>query len=214
MEQIQIKRNFTQGSLAPSSKDLSTRSAHTGRACESSLVETFLRGSGFWPCAFLGLPLLASLFLPMLSQISLDASFQGRDSMTLYMNATTTGYSFSPEPSPLEGKQEANGGQGAGTGDALTNYLGQIIARVEQHKRYPRRERMEGIEGSVRLQFTVGKDGSVQNLQIVKPSSISSFNAEALETVKRASPFPAIPTDLKRSTMIVPVKLIFELERE
>jgi TonB family protein len=99
----------------------------------------------------------------------------------------------------------AGGGTGTGLGGGGTtglkgipaadygNYLNQIKKRVESVWKYP--DNISGVQ-KVAIRFALDRAGKL-TLSEVLESSDSRLNASALEAVKRASPFPAIPESLK-----------------
>jgi len=99
----------------------------------------------------------------------------------------------------------AGGGTGVGTGGGgvtglkgipaadYSNYLNQLKKRVESVWRYP--ENVTGVQ-KVAIRFALDRAGKL-TLSEVLESSDTRLNASALEAIKRASPFPAIPESLK-----------------
>lgn len=99
----------------------------------------------------------------------------------------------------------AGGGTGAGTGGGgvtglkgisaadYGSYLNQLKKRVESVWRYP--DNVTGVQ-KVAIRFALDRAGRL-TLSEVLESSDARLNASALEAIKRASPFPAIPESLK-----------------
>jgi TonB family protein len=97
------------------------------------------------------------------------------------------------------------GGTGSGTGGGsatglkgipaadYSNYLNQLKRRVESVWKYP--ENVTGVH-KVAIRFALDRAGKL-TLSEVMESSDSRLNASALEAIRRASPFPAIPESLK-----------------
>ena len=99
----------------------------------------------------------------------------------------------------------AGGGTGTGSGGGsatglkglsnadFNNYLNQLKRRVESVWRYP--DNVNGVQKVV-IRFALDRAGKL-TLSEVLESSDSRLNASALEAIRRASPFPAIPESLK-----------------
>jgi len=99
----------------------------------------------------------------------------------------------------------AGGGTGRGSGGGsatglkglsnadFNNYLNQLKRRVESVWRYP--DNVNGVQKVV-IRFALDRAGKL-TLSEVLESSDSRLNASALEAIRRASPFPAIPESLK-----------------
>ncbi len=99
----------------------------------------------------------------------------------------------------------AGGGTGVGSGGGgitglkgipaadYSSYLNILKKRVEAVWRYP--DNVTGVQ-KVAIRFALDRAGKL-TLSEVLESSDSRLNASALEAIKRASPFPAIPESLK-----------------
>jgi TonB family protein len=99
----------------------------------------------------------------------------------------------------------AGGGTGTGSGGGsatglkgtsnadFNNYLNQIKRRVESVWKYP--DNVTGVQ-KVAIRFALDRAGKL-TLSEVLDSSDSRLNASALEAIRQASPFPAIPESLK-----------------
>lgn len=62
-------------------------------------------------------------------------------------------------------------------------------------------------KGSVVVSFTISANGGVVNLKIRKSSGKPAVDKGALDVIRKASPFPAIPPEEKRTSwpMVVPM---------
>ncbi len=99
----------------------------------------------------------------------------------------------------------AGGGTGSGSGGGgitglkgipaadYGNYLNQLKKRVESVWKYP--DNISGVQ-KVAIRFILDRAGKL-TLSEVLESSDSRLNASALEAIRGASPFPAIPENLK-----------------
>jgi len=92
---------------------------------------------------------------------------------------------------------------------AVSNYPGKIVSKLRRALRYPAAARREGLRGEVQVAFTVSASGGVGGVRIVRSSGSSVLDKAALETVRRAAPFPAIPADAGRSSWPFTVPLAF-----
>lgn len=99
----------------------------------------------------------------------------------------------------------AGGGTGTGTGGGsatglrgqsntdFNHYLNQLKKRVESVWKYP--DNVTGVQ-KVAIRFALDRAGRL-TLSEVLESSDARLNSSALEAMRRASPFPAIPESLK-----------------
>lgn len=67
---------------------------------------------------------------------------------------------------------------------------------------YPRIARKMGWEGKVVISFVIKEDGSVDNIRVVESCGNNVLDKDAIETVKRAVPFPKPPV---RAEIVIPV---------
>ena len=104
------------------------------------------------------------------------------------------------------GTGPAGGGTGAGAGGGggttglkgipaadYGSYLNQLKKRVESVWKYP--DNVTGVQ-KVAIRFALDRAGKL-TLSEVMESSDARLNASALEAIRRASPFPAMPESLK-----------------
>ncbi len=85
-------------------------------------------------------------------------------------------------------------------------YIDLVYEKVEENKFYPELEKQRGHQGEVNVKFIILKNGSVRDLQIVKKSSYRYLNESAIETVRSAVPFPDLPENLKKLTVIISIE--------
>ncbi|MEP2760548.1 MAG: energy transducer TonB, partial [Hyphomicrobiales bacterium] len=110
-------------------------------------------------------------------------------------------------------RSNANGQANAKTNDggtkARSNYKGKVVAKLRRAKRYPKQARREKLTGSVRVTFTISKNGSVSGVRVSRSSGHPILDKAALDMVRRASPMPKFPKDMKRTRMSLHVPVQF-----
>jgi protein TonB len=75
--------------------------------------------------------------------------------------------------------------------------LTQIRLKIERVKYYPSIAKRQNLEGRPEVAFKLTRDGSIAVLEITKSSGIQMLDDAALETIKRASPFPYYEGEIK-----------------
>lgn len=102
---------------------------------------------------------------------------------------------------------------GAGLGGAeMEAYQEMVRARIEREKKYPPQARRRQEEGRVTLHFTVGSDGRLANLSVVRSSRSQALDEAAQEAVRRGAPYPAPPGHLLvGGGMALEITIAFEL---
>jgi len=73
---------------------------------------------------------------------------------------------------------------------------------IQKNISYPRLARKMGWEGKVVVSFVICEDGTVVNIKIIKSSGFALLDKNAVESIKKAVPFPSPPI---RAELVVPV---------
>lgn len=97
----------------------------------------------------------------------------------------------------------------AGTShESVENWHGLLLGHLGRHRRYPRQAERRGEQGVSYVRFDVDHHGRVANPVIARGSGIAALDAEALATVRRASPVPPPPDTLpdEVENVVVPVE--------
>lgn len=67
---------------------------------------------------------------------------------------------------------------------------------------YPMAARMAELKGTVRLQFVLQKDGTINSIKVIKTSSSKVLDDAALATLQSISPVTAVIPLVKKSTIL------------
>ncbi|MCP3475628.1 energy transducer TonB [Bradyrhizobium sp. CCGUVB1N3] len=70
-------------------------------------------------------------------------------------------------------------------------YNALVFGHLQRFKRYP--SAAHGAAGTVVVQFALDRDGKVVTSVVTKSSGNNALDREAIETLRRASPFPVFP---------------------
>ncbi len=102
---------------------------------------------------------------------------------------TNSGQSFGRSAGPRQG-------EGSGTvGNNIV--LAEIRRRIEAAKRYPMMARKRGVTGVASVSFKITPRGSITSLQLAQSSGATVLDRAALDTVRRAAPFPFYPQPIQ-----------------
>ncbi len=74
---------------------------------------------------------------------------------------------------------------------------------IQQNVIYPRQARMMGWQGRVILSFTINADGRVEGITVKESSGFALLDKKAIETVRKAAPFPSPPVPAELTIPIV-----------
>lgn len=78
---------------------------------------------------------------------------------------------------------------------ARVRYEELLFAWMNRHKQYPMLARRRGLEGSGSVRVRIDRDGRVVDRSIQRSTGELMLDRAALDMVRRASPFPAVPDD-------------------
>lgn len=97
--------------------------------------------------------------------------------------------------------------------DQSRNQYGSLLSReIAKHKNYPKIAQMRGWQGDVSVDILIDGNGNVLSSKIHTSSGFESLDKQALEMVKKASPFPLPPVALRAKPFNVLVPVSFRLE--
>ncbi len=103
--------------------------------------------------------------------------------------------------------------QSAAGNAAVSNYPGKVVSKLRRAQRYPSEAKRKKQQGEAWVAFTVSANGGVGGVRLMRSSGSPVIDKAAVETVRRAAPFPAIPKDAGRSSWPFAVPLMFALNR-
>jgi TonB family protein len=95
---------------------------------------------------------------------------------------------------------------------SLEDYSDLISKKISKNLLYPKLAQMRGWKGTVIADLEIDSKGLVISVKIKKSSAYEILDNEALEMIKRASPFPAPPDNLRGKNFNVLVPISFKLE--
>lgn len=114
---------------------------------------------------------------------------------------------------------EKNGTGGAadfaGNDDSAKNsiytYHDAVKQRIQANRFYPAQARQEGIGGKSMVAFSINRDGTVKDVRLFSSSGNDILDREAVENIKRASPFPKLPDTVKEESLALEIAISFKL---
>ena len=90
-------------------------------------------------------------------------------------------------------------------------YLRALIGRIHQKKYYPRQARRRRQEGTVLVAFVIDRSGRLSDVHVARSSGHDSLDRAAIKTLKKISPFRALPPELGVSRWELAVPIAFDL---
>jgi periplasmic protein TonB len=95
-----------------------------------------------------------------------------------------------------------------GSREAQTSWRSLVAAHLARYKRYPAEAEARHDTGTVRLSFTLDRNGHVLSRHIDGSSGSAVLDREVLSMIERAQPLPAFPPGMPqtRMTLVVPIR--------
>jgi protein TonB len=111
------------------------------------------------------------------------------------------------EATPSEVPTAPTPGISAIAARAQATWQNTLAAHLNRYKRYP--VGAHGIEGVVRLEFTLDRSGKIVSERIVQSSGSPLLDDEALAMVRRAAPLPSPPEQVPSAALSLTVPINF-----
>lgn len=93
----------------------------------------------------------------------------------------------------------------------LQRFTQVVRKKIESKKRYPLAARKSRTEGRVGVKMTILKDGRLERIEITESSGYVILDKAALESVRRAAPFPSLPEAVERKRVQMNIYLVFKM---
>lgn len=95
--------------------------------------------------------------------------------------------------------------------NAVPNWRGELIGRLQRAKRYPDAARARDEQGVATVMFTMDRSGHVLSARLVCSSGSDVLDEEAVALIHRAAPLPPAPAELQGDTLTLNVPVSFRL---
>nr|WP_258571259.1 TonB family protein [Flavimaribacter sediminis] len=106
----------------------------------------------------------------------------------------------------VTGEDRAGKNLGPSGNAAIANYAGKVRRKILRSVRMPRNLSRRSV---VTVRFSVTSSGGLASVRVVRGSGSSEIDARALDTVRRAAPFPKFPRGTNRNSWQFTVPLEF-----
>ena len=117
-----------------------------------------------------------------------------------------------PAPrAPQKSNAGTSGKKPTALGNAsLSKFQSKIAAHLRRYRKYPEAARRKRITGTAIVSFTIDRGGGLVGASLAKGTGHTILDREALAMVRRASPFPAIPSGLGKSRVTLRAPIRFD----
>jgi periplasmic protein TonB len=93
------------------------------------------------------------------------------------------------------------------------SYFTKIKQLIESQWEYPELALRYGLQGRLSLEFTIGANGQLERLRLVRSSGSQLLDDEALRAIKAAAPFPPIPAWIKLNPLAISAAMEYQDHR-
>ncbi len=98
--------------------------------------------------------------------------------------------------------------------ESILRYQDSVKQKIQQEKRYPRWALRLGRKGAARISFKLLSSGEIKDVQLLDSSGIDKLDTEAMDAVKRASPFLPFPSNFGKSELQFELDIVFRIVTE
>jgi len=178
--------------------------------CISFIVHTGLVGSGFFPVN----PVLKNKPFEVVFEVEekiLPEVFEVREEKKIEPQVFEQKDVIEPIPNEAISEVPKIVQEDEEIKKSLLRYQDSIKKKIQKEKQYPRWALRVGHEGSARITFSVLPSGKTEGLMLINSSGFKELDKEALDAVRRASPFLSFPEALKDDKISVELDIIFHI---
>lgn len=90
-------------------------------------------------------------------------------------------------------------------------YMARLKDKIEKAWEYPPDAAARGIYGDLDIQFTINKNGGLDNVELLKTSGHRSLDEAALSALRNAAPFFPLPGEWGRDSITIPGHFIYHI---
>lgn len=95
--------------------------------------------------------------------------------------------------------------------NAVPQWSNRIAVLLERNKRYPATARARREEGTAHVAFVLDRQGHVVSARVERSSGYTLLDQEALDLIRRAQPFPALPAEVADTHVSLTVPIRFAI---
>ncbi|MCP5462230.1 MAG: energy transducer TonB [bacterium] len=95
--------------------------------------------------------------------------------------------------------------------EMVMRYEDTVKQYIQSAQKYPSSARRMRLQGVVKLEFALLPSGALHFVRVKEPCPYKILNESAQQSVKKASPFPAFPSDIDSKTLTMTVDIVYKL---
>ncbi len=98
------------------------------------------------------------------------------------------------------------------TAELISAYHRTLLAHLERYRQYPQGARLRREQGVAMVRFTVDRGGRLLALAMDNGSGYPALDEEAIATLRRAEPLPALPAEIAAGQLEFVLPLRFQVK--
>jgi protein TonB len=91
------------------------------------------------------------------------------------------------------------------------SYFASIKRKIELVWQYPQEAAVAGIQGTLTVDFVIGRNGTLQSVQLLRGSGYKILDDEALGSIRKAAPYNPIPENYTIPDLRIRARFIYEM---
>lgn len=92
-----------------------------------------------------------------------------------------------------------------------TAYFAKLKRRLESVGSYPELAKARRLQGEVRVNFSIFKNGKLGNLSLMSSSGHNILDEDAMRLLSDAAPYEAFPKEWEIEQLIIPLRVIYRI---
>jgi len=89
------------------------------------------------------------------------------------------------------------------------SYFASIKRKIELVWQYPYDAAVQGIQGSLDIDFVIGRNGKLESITLVRGSGYTILDNEAIRSIQKAAPFDPIPAEYDIPNLQIQGKFVY-----
>jgi len=91
------------------------------------------------------------------------------------------------------------------------SYFAAIKRKIELVWQYPYDAQVQGLQGELTIDFSIGRSGALETLELIQGSGHRILDDEALRAIRQAAPFDPIPARYQIRDLRIRAHFIYEM---
>lgn len=95
---------------------------------------------------------------------------------------------------------------------AQQSYQKLLVQETWKNITYPKRAIQRSLQGSIRLNVTVNRDGTIKKITVINASKHEMLNKAAIKAINKAAPFPPFSDKIRNKQHTFALPVVFKLQ--